>query len=101
MRPVVWSQGARRDYLDILRYIARDNPIAAEKVADAIEKAGHALGDSPSGRRGRVTGTYEKLVGRLPCIIAYAVTSRGGRETIAILRVIHAARDWPAEDWPD
>ena len=44
MRPVVWSTQARQDYLDILRYVARDNPIAAERVVDAIERAGIDLG---------------------------------------------------------
>jgi toxin ParE1/3/4 len=100
MRPVVWSQAARRDYLDILRYIAEGNPVAAERVVDAIEKAGNDLGDFATARRGRVTGTYEKVVHGLPYIIAYALTPQEGREIVSILRVIHAARDWPAEEWP-
>jgi plasmid stabilization system protein ParE len=101
MRPVVWSTQARQDYLDILRYVARDNPIAAERVVDAIERAGIDLGSFATGRPGRVSGTYEKSVPRLPYIVAYAVTARGGRETISILRVIHTARDWPIEERPD
>jgi toxin ParE1/3/4 len=100
MRPVVWSQAARRDYLDILRYVAEENPVAAERVADAIEKAGNDLGDFATGRHGRVTGTYEKVVHGLPYTIAYALTPQGARELVSILRVIHAARDWPAEEWP-
>ena len=101
MRPVVWSAEARRDYLQILRYIADDNPLAAERVANAIEKAGNDLGHMATGRPGRVSGTYEKPVRRLPFIIAYAITAKGGSENISILRVIHAARDWPDEDWPN
>jgi toxin ParE1/3/4 len=100
MRPVVWSAEARQDYLDILRYIADDNPFAAEKVADAIEKAGNDLGSFATGRPGRVTGTYEKPVTQLPYIVAYALASHAGRECVVILRVIHAARDWPDEGWP-
>ncbi|WP_353021009.1 hypothetical protein [Mesorhizobium sp. M0998] len=38
---------------------------------------------------------------RLPYIIAYAVTAKGARESISILRVIHAARDWQDEEWPN
>ncbi|CAM5774227.1 type II toxin-antitoxin system RelE/ParE family toxin [Bosea minatitlanensis] len=53
-----------------------------------------------TGRPGRVAGSYERPVTRLPYIIAYALVFQGGREVIAILRVIHAARDWPEEDWP-
>lgn len=96
MRRVVWSVDAHRDYLDILRYIADDNPDAAERVVDAIEDAGNRLGEFPTGRPGRVTGTYEKVVTGLPYIIAYALTD----EAVVIVRVIHTARDWLEEEWP-
>jgi toxin ParE1/3/4 len=101
MRPVEWSDKAQRDYLEIVRYIAADNPAAAEKVADAVEKAGNDLGVFATGRPGRVTGTYEKVVSRLPYLIVYAITGTGDRETITILRVIHAARNWPPQEWPE
>ena len=101
MRRVIWSADARRDYLDILRYIAADTPLAAERVADAIEQAGNGLGEFATGRPGRVTGSYEKSVPRLPYIIAYEITSQAEREVIAVLRVIHTSRDWRAEEWPD
>ena len=45
MRPVVWSIEAQRDNIEILRYIAEDNPFAAERVVDAIEEAGNKLGE--------------------------------------------------------
>jgi plasmid stabilization system protein ParE len=100
MRPVVWSDDARRDYLDILRYIAEDNPFAAEKVVDAIERTGKGLGEFVTGRPGRVTGTYEKSVPRLPYVIAYSLTIQAGREVVPILRIVHTARDRPSEGWP-
>jgi plasmid stabilization system protein ParE len=53
-----------------------------------------------TGRPGRIGGTYEKLVARLPYIIAYAVTKEAGREVVSILRVIHTSRDWSDEKWP-
>lgn len=59
MRPVVWSIEAQRDNLEILRYIAEDNPFAAERVVDAIEDAGNKLGEMATGRPGRVSGSYE------------------------------------------
>ena len=101
MRPVVWSIEAQRDNLEILRYIAEDNPFAAERVVDAIEDAGNKLGEMATGRPGRVSGTYEKSLARHPYIIAYELTSLGGQEVVAILRVIHTSRDWPAEEWPN
>ena len=100
MRPVIWSDAARRDYFDILRYIAADNPDAAERIVDAIERAGNGLGEFTTGRPGRVSGTYEKLVPGLRYILAYRLAVRDGREVVAILRVIHTARDWREEDWP-
>lgn len=99
MRSVVWSEEARQDYFDILRFIAADNPFAAEKVVDAIEEAGERLGHFATGRPGRVTGTYEKLVVGLPYVIAYSIKSAG--DVLFILRVIHTSRDWPAEAWPE
>jgi plasmid stabilization system protein ParE len=101
MRPVVWSEEAHKDYFDILRYIANENPLAAERVVDAVEQTGNDLGQFATGRPGRVTGTYEKPVARLPYIIAYALTAKGGSEVVSILRVIHTARDWPTEEWPE
>lgn len=97
MRPVLWSKQAHQDNLEILRYIATDSPDAAERVVDAIEDAGKKLGEFATGRPGRVIGTYEKSLTRLPYIISYELRSIAGRESVVILRVIHTARDWPAE----
>lgn len=83
-----------------IAFIARDNPAAARRVADRLRDTGEALGDIATGRPGRVTGTYEKSVTRLPYIISYEMRPIEGRESIVILRVIHTAQDWPAEEWP-
>ena len=78
-RRVVWSDTARDNYLALLRTIAEDNPDAA----------------------GRVSGTCEKVLPGLPYILAYELVSRPeGGEVVAILHVIHGARDWPAGEWP-
>lgn len=66
MRPVFWSIEAQRDNLEILRHIAEDNPFAAERVVDVIEETGSKLGEMATGRPGRVSGTYEKSLARLP-----------------------------------
>lgn len=64
----------------------------------AIQKTGDDLGVFATGHPGRVTGTYEKSVRGVPYILAYAFFE--GDEAIAILRVIHTARDWQADSWP-
>jgi plasmid stabilization system protein ParE len=100
-RPVRWSIEALDDLTDQVTYIARDNPSAARRVADALDKTALALGDMPTGRPGRVAGTYEKSVTSLPYIIAYTIAEVGGEEVVAIVRVIHTSRDWRDESWPD
>lgn len=85
-----------------IAFIAEDSPAAAHRVGDRIRTAGNELGRFATGRRGRMNGTYEKLVSGLPYLIVYtAREAPTGRTMIAILRVIHTARDWPAGDWPE
>ena len=99
-RPVQWSRDALNDVKGQVEYITAHNPTAARRVADRIRDTTASLGAIATGRSGRVSGTYEKLVTGLPYIIAFAITTDAGRETVSILRVIHTARDWPAEEWP-
>ena len=101
MRDVVWSEAALDDTDVLFSYIAADNPTAARKVLGRIEATAQGLGRLPSGRRGRVHGTYEKSVVDTPYIIAYAMNPlSSGAEQIVILRVIHTARNWPKGQWP-
>jgi plasmid stabilization system protein ParE len=99
-RPVEWSRDALDDLKAQIAYIAAQNPAAAQRVADHLRDTCAALGEMATGRRGRGSGIYEKSVSRLPYIVAYALTQRGGREVVSILRVIHTSRDWPDEEWP-
>jgi toxin ParE1/3/4 len=102
VRRLVWSDKARQDFRKIIAYIAERNPPAAVKVADRIDHAARDLAAMPTGRRGRVSGTYEKPLPDLPYIIAYSLeTTSAGDEVLAVLRVIHGARNWPAETWPE
>ncbi len=99
-RSVTWSREALDDIKVQFKHIAKDNPAAAKRVADRIRDAGKALGDMATGRPGRVSGTYEKSVARLPYIIAYELRDVAGRESVVIVHVIHTSRDWQAEEWP-
>jgi toxin ParE1/3/4 len=99
-RPVQWSRDALDDLKAQIVHIAAENPAAARRVADRIRDTGNAVGEMATGRPARVVGTYEKIVAKLPYIIAYSITEAGGREMISIVRVIHTSRDWPDEEWP-
>ena len=102
MRRVVWSAEARRDFLDILGYVATDNPSAADRLTDRIEEAAANLGDFATGRRGRAEGTFEKVLPLLPYLIIYRITrADDGTEVVGIARVVHGARDWPPGDASD
>ena len=99
-RPVVWTRAALGDLNAQITYIAHENPAAARRVAERIRATGNGLQDFATGHPGRVAGTYEKSVAGLPYIIAYAIDRNDDAETIAVLHVIHAARDWREGEWP-
>ena len=100
-RPVRWSRAALDDLKQQLRHIARDDPAAARSVAGRIDAAAMLLGERAVGRPGRVSGTYEKSMSGLPYVLAYCLEVTEGTDTLFILRVIHTARQWPREAWPD
>lgn len=102
MRDVVWANVALDDMDSLAEYIAADNRTAALKVLDRIDRTVENLSHAPTGRAGRVAGTYEKPIRGLPYIIAYALQPRpNGVERLVILRVIHGARHWPEGEWPE
>jgi toxin ParE1/3/4 len=85
-----WTHPARDDVLEIIGYIAQDDPAAADRVGEAIIEAVGKLSDFPQiGRDGIVPGTRELVLPRLPYIISYRVARQG----VQILAVLHSARD--------
>jgi len=102
VRDVVWSDSALDDMDSLAAYIAADNQTAALRVLERIERTVENLSHAPTGRSGRVAGTYEKPVRGLPYIVAYALQRKPREiERIVILRVIHGARNWPEGEWPE
>ncbi len=102
MRRVVWSRHAHEDFRGIIATIAQDNPAAARNVAILTDRTIQSLTATPTGRQGRVSDTYEKVVRGLPYIVAYALGDEPKTyETITILRIIHGARDWREESWSE
>ena len=99
MKDVRWSDDALADLERQVVHIAKDNLAAARRVAKRIRETGDALGEFATGHPGRVGGTYEKSVTRLPYIIAYALSNDDS--VLTILRVIHTARNWLPDEWPE
>lgn len=87
-----YTPRARLDLAEIHDYIAQENPQAARRVISIIRKAAEALPLNPLvGRSGRILGTRELTVGRLPFMLAYRVDAN----EVHILSVTHTARMWP------
>jgi len=86
-----WLELARTDLLGIVDYISDDNPDAAQRVKDDIEmKAEKLLEFLKIGRPGRVEGTRELVVWS-----NYILVYQEDGLTVRILRVLHAAQQWP------
>lgn len=100
-RRISWSRAALEDLKAEVAHIAADDARAAQRVRDVLDRTAAALSDIPTGRPGRVSGTYEKTVTGLSYVIAYAVTGDRDTGTVTILHVIHTSRDWQPESWPN
>jgi len=89
---LVWTRTAAGDRKEIREYIAQDNPAAALALDELLtEKANH-LADHPLrfGRPGRVADTRELVVHK-NYVLIYDLAG----DLVRVLRVLHAARQWP------
>jgi addiction module RelE/StbE family toxin len=92
VRAVEWTRWARADLLAIVDYISDDNPDAAQSLKDDLEAKAARLPEHPElYRAGRVAGTREMVVAA-NYLVVYAVDAT----SIRILRVLHAAQQWPS-----
>jgi toxin ParE1/3/4 len=90
---ILWSPEAIEDLTSLRAYIAEDNPAAARGVElHIIHNIEQLLPNHPQmGRPGRVPGTREIVIPKMPFIVPY----RMQRNIIQILRVYDGARRWP------
>lgn len=86
-----WKATAIADLLAIVDYISDDNPDAAQALKDEIEAKTSRIPDNPQLYRvGRVDGTREMVV-RPNYVVIYVEDDIA----VTILRVLHAAQQWP------
>ena len=77
--------------MEIINYIADDNPDAAQELKDQIEEKAAQLVSHPKlYKLGRMKGTREMVVHP-----NYVVIYRETKTEVAILRVLHARQRWP------
>ena len=85
-----WRNIARADLLEIVAYIADDNPAAAQQLLDELKTKAASLLEHPKAHRpGRVAGTREMVCG------SYVVIYAEDAGAVTILRVLHGRRNWP------
>ena len=91
MPELEWKAPAVADLMAIVDYISDDNPDAALALMEEIQGKVAQLPAHPKRcRPGRVEGTRE-LVVRPTYIVIYAETAA----VVTVLRVLHAAQQWP------
>jgi addiction module RelE/StbE family toxin len=84
-----WTAPAAKDLYSIVRYIRRDNPDAALRVAKVIYDGCENLVDSPHiGQPGKKRDTRELVLSGLPYIAMYRIVDT----TVEILHIWHAAQ---------
>lgn len=89
---VRWTAAAADDLTHIVEYIRNDNPAAAQRVARTIYRSIEKLGKFPrTGRIGLAENTRELVFAPWPYIAVYEIID----DTVQVLRVRHAAQDWP------
>ncbi len=97
MSNLEWNLAAIADLLSIIDYISDDNPDAAQALKDEIEDKTSRLPENPQiYRLGRVNGTREMVV-RPNYVVIYAESAT----SVTILRVLHAAQQWPQTHQPE
>ena len=88
---VEWRPLAIEDRARIMDYIAQDNPTAAIELDEQFEDKAAQLPKHPKlYKPGRVKGTREIVV-RPNYVMVYRIAG----DVISILRVLHAAQQWP------
>jgi len=89
---LVWSRAASDDRRAIREYVAADNPRAAIALDELIGAKAARLARHPElGRPGRVPNTRELVVHRNYLLVHDIAEG----ELVRVLRVLHAARQWP------
>ena len=86
---LVWSRLALSDFESATDYIAKDNPRAAQQIAERILEATQRLCDYPYiGHPADDPEQREWLIPRTPYVLIYEIHC----ETITIARVWHTSR---------
>ncbi|HUQ71103.1 MAG TPA: type II toxin-antitoxin system RelE/ParE family toxin [Planctomycetaceae bacterium] len=90
MKRLRYATPASHDISDILCYIARDNPSAADRLADRVERECQRIAADPDRGTHHDDLPRDLLVYR---ISSYLIIYQVEQSDVMILRVVHGARD--------
>ena len=89
---LIWTRPAIAIRRMIFERIKSEDPAAAKRIVTRLrDRANDLLVLPHQGRKGRVEGTFELVVGRTPYLLIFARR----QEDIVILTILHHARQWP------
>jgi len=88
-----WSPRARRDLLEIGRYISMDNPAAARRWVERLRQRAHHAAEHP--QAGRVVPEYSRPELREVLIRSYRIVYFVGGDAIEIVTVFEGHRRLP------
>lgn len=89
---IVWSAASVRHLRQVMAYIVGDSILGATTVRRRILQTVQRVGEMPnSGREGRVDGTREAVVPGTSYIVVYRIENN----TVEVIGIWHAAREWP------
>jgi toxin ParE1/3/4 len=90
MSEIILDREAQADLIEIWRYIASDNPIAADRMLDRIWDGFRVVARFPHGGTAR-----PELAPQLRCYLVgnYVIFFRPAKSGVEIARVLHGARD--------
>ncbi len=89
---IIWSVRAQANLHNIVEYISRDDPVAAQRLVDGIVDSTIAMlaAHAKAGRAGRVENTREWVAHK-----HYIVVYRIKRETLVVAAVRHTSLQSP------
>ena len=96
MRRVTFRPAARRDLIDIHRYIAAHDESAADRLIDRLRSSAESLAEFPL--RYPLVEEYGVDLRKMS-VAGYALFYRVTLHSILIERVLHHRRDWGAIDF--
>ena len=90
---VEWSRSAKKDFKEILEYIAKDSPVNSQRVAAKIRGKIELLRSFPG--LGHHAARYKSTNSRQVIVYRYRIIFSATKQLLIIKRIVHGARNFP------